>query len=94
MAYQGKSTFNQNHNSSISFGKSRNLIKFGSFLDIIEQEKKKPAPNSYKTNLNTFGKKGGIMAKRLPRQLELIIKKRTPGTGSYEPKHLNMSDAG
>lgn len=83
VAYQSKSSFNQNHYSSIAFGKSRDAIKFGSFLDIIDQERKKPAPNSYKTKLNTFTKKGGIIAKKLPSELEYLAKKKTPGPGSY-----------
>lgn len=65
-AYQVKSTFKNNHYSSIGFGKSRDVVKFGSFLDIIDRSKKMPAPNTYKARLSTLGHKGGRIAMRLP----------------------------
>ena len=54
-----------NHNSSITFGKDRDSIKFGNFLDMVEKKRKFPGPNAYRMKLDTLSKKGGRIGIKL-----------------------------
>lgn len=93
-AYEAKSSFHSNGSNSIAFGKSRNDVKFQNFLSTIEKLKKIPAPNAYKNPDSTLSNRGGRIAARLPTDIDYITKKKTPGPGAYEPKHLDLHDNG
>lgn len=46
----------------IGFGKGRNDIAFGNFLNDSVRAKNLPAPNRYRVNLSSFSKKGGLIS--------------------------------
>jgi hypothetical protein len=44
-----------------------------------------PSPTAYRIkNHYLYSRKGGKMAAKLPTELDLVVKKKTPGPGSYK----------
>lgn len=71
--------------NTISFSLGRNKVKFGSFLGEADQKKKNPSPNAYRIKTNIYySKQGGRMAARLPTEIYMASKKKTPGPGAYK----------
>lgn len=92
--YKIISEFQRKHNNSaIAFGKSRDQIKFGSFLENSQRSKNLPAPNQYKINF-TSHKRAIIISERLKTDMDYLISRKNPGPGDYSPKNLNLSDSG
>jgi hypothetical protein len=50
-----------------------------------ERKSKGPSPNAYRIKTEQYyDKRGGRMAAKLPTDIDLISKKKTPGPGSYK----------
>lgn len=52
-----------------------------------------PSPDKYTIQL-PFSKVSGKIFSRLPTDLDLITKKKTPGPGAYDPRGVNVADSG
>lgn len=93
-AYQSSSDFKKvTRYNTISFHVGRNKAKFGSFMYDSDQKKYDPSPNSYIIKAH-YSRKGGKMAVRLPSQIDLLIKKKNPGPGTYKLDATEMKGSG
>lgn len=71
--------------NTISFSLGRNKVKFGSFLAQADRLKTMPSPTAYRIKTNyLYSRKGGRMAAKLPTELDLVVKNKTPGPGTYK----------
>jgi hypothetical protein len=58
-------------------------------------KKNNPSPNAYRIKTNYYyNKQGGRMAARLPTEIDMVAKKKTPGPGTYKLDVTNMSGTG
>lgn len=50
-----------------------------------EMKKANPSPTAYRIKTNMYySTKGGRMAAKLPSEIDLVSKKKTPGPGAYK----------
>ena len=82
--------------NTISFSQGRSDVKFGYFLNEVDNKKFLPSPNAYKNQVEHFSSKYGKMAVRLPTDIEIEIKKRkkSPGPGTYNVSAIEMKNVG
>jgi hypothetical protein len=60
-------------------------VKFGSFLGATNGANAVPSPNTYRIKTEYFSdRRGGKMAAKLPTEIDLVSKKKTPGPGTYK----------
>lgn len=53
-----------------------------------------PAPNHYKIKLKTMSKRGGVIAEKLPTDIDMLRKKKVPGPGAYKHSSTEMGNSG
>lgn len=58
-------------------------MKFGNFLASSEALKRYPGPGEYKVK-GIYSKRGGKMAAKLPTEIDLKVKNKNPGPGTYD----------
>lgn len=92
-SYKSFSDFSQDKKpNTVSFGSGREEVKFGSFLLDSERKKSIPPPNSYNIS-NSRSSKYGRMAIRLPTEIEILSKRKSPGPGTYNVESTEIGNS-
>jgi hypothetical protein len=82
--------------NTVSFHLGRNKVKFGNFLAGAERKYNSgPSPNAYRIRTEYFeDRRGGRIAAKLPTEIDLAVRKVTPGPGTYELTATEMKGSG
>ena len=95
-SYELPTDFNprNNRHHTISFSQGRDSVKFGYFLNSAQKLKTLPSPQTYSVNLKKFSKRGGRIAAKLPTEIDISLKKKVPGPGTYKLDATEMKSSG
>lgn len=80
--------------NTISFSAGRNEVKFGYFLNEVEKKKSLPSPTNYKNSQNCLNSQYGKIGIKLPTDIDLLGKKKTPGPGTYNLASTELKTSG
>ena len=69
-------------------------MKFGYFLNEVEKKKSLPSPTNYKNSQNCLNSQYGKIGTKLPTDIDLLGKKKTPGPGTYNLASTELKTSG